>query len=130
MPGPFHHHFTVAEEKLDFNRHADTSIETQYRQDVRRCDDSAPMSTDGHLPGVIIYSIRRISCSFSNFSKPKARWSHHSNSIDVQMSLNQGVNLSAGSSNMACSCAFVTYLVSRTSFAFASRSTSAWMKRM
>lgn len=45
--------------------------------------------------------ILRISCSFMYFSRPPFRCSHHSNSMEWQMSLNQGVNLRAGSLNIA-----------------------------
>lgn len=74
--------------------------------------------------------IRRISCSFMYFSRPSSRCFHHWNRSELQMSLNQGVNFRAGSSNMAFRPSAVTYRVSRTSLRLGSRSTSALMKRM
>lgn len=75
--------------------------------------------------------IRRISFSplyLSNAAVP--RWLHHSNSIELQMSLNHGVNLRPGSPNITFSSSAETYRVSRTSLGFSFRSTSAWIKRM
>lgn len=74
--------------------------------------------------------ILRISCSFMYFSSPPFKFSHHSNSIEWQMSLNQGVNWREGSSNMAFNPSAVTYRVSQTSLRFGSMSTSALMKRI
>lgn len=74
--------------------------------------------------------MRRISCSLVYFSSPESRLSHHWNSIELQMSLNQGVNLSWGSSNSFLSSSALTYCVARTSFSLGLRSTLALMKRM
>lgn len=78
----------------------------------------------------LIY-IRRICCSFlypSSDAEP--RWLHHSNSIELQISLNHGVNFSPGCSNICFSSSADTYRVSRTSLGFTFKSTSAWMNRM
>jgi hypothetical protein len=74
--------------------------------------------------------ILRIAVSPMYFSRPSSKCSHHSKSMVLQISLNQGVNLSAGSWNNSFNPSAVTYLVSWTSFGFGSRSTSALMKRM
>lgn len=50
---------------------------------------------------------------------------HHSYSMDSHMSLNQGVNLRAGSLNIFFNPSCETYAVSRTSFGLGSKSTSA-----
>lgn len=74
--------------------------------------------------------ILRISCSFTYLSRPSSRCSHHSNSKVLQMSLNHGVNLRAGSLNIDFRPSALTYRVARTSFILGSISTSALMNRM
>lgn len=78
----------------------------------------------------ILYYILRIWVSALYLSKPPSRCSHHSNNIDSQISLNQGVNSNLSSLNIAFSSSVVTYCVSLASLGFTSRSTSALMNRM
>ena len=70
-----------------------------------------------------------ISVSFVKESK-LSKLSHHSKSIVLQISLNQGVNLRLGSLNIARRLSGVTYSVSWTSLGFGFRVTSDWMKRI
>ena len=75
--------------------------------------------------------IRRIPDSplyLSNDDEP--RWSHHSNSIELQMSLNHGVKMSPDCWNICFNSSGDTYRASRTSFGLIFRSTSAWIKRI
>lgn len=70
-----------------------------------------------------IYNMRRICCSFVYLSRPESRLCHHSNSIELQMSLNQGVNFNSGCSNSCLSFSALTYCVAWTSLGLMSRST-------
>lgn len=75
--------------------------------------------------------IRRISFSPLNLLKVELpKWLHHSKSMELQISLNQGVYFRPGCSNSCLSSSAVTYLVSWTSFGLTSTSTSALIKRI
>ena len=63
-------------------------------------------------------------------SNPSSRCSHHSNSIEWQISLNHGVKARLLSLNIVFNSSSETYLLSRTSFGLMSKSTSALMNRM
>lgn len=74
--------------------------------------------------------MRRICSSFVYVSSPESRCDHHSKSIELQISLNQGVNFNVGSSNFFFRLSCDTYCVAWTSFSLGLRSTLALMKRM
>lgn len=74
--------------------------------------------------------MRRICCSFVYVSSPESRCDHHSKSIELQISLNHGVNFSVGSSNFFFRLSCVTHCVAWTSFSLRLRSTLALIKRM
>lgn len=74
--------------------------------------------------------MRRICCSLVYFSRPESRLSHHSNSMELQISLNQGVNFKVGSSKSFFRLSAPTYWVAWTSLGLLSRSTCVLMKRM
>lgn len=88
-----------------------------------------PVTQDTHQHGTSLNHILLICVSFVNASK-LSRLFHHSNSIVLQISLNQGVNFRAGSLNISLSSWGETYFVACASLGLIFKVTLVLMKRM